>query len=141
MLGNAIWVTDGTNDNTMVYLELASNSTNEYLFKWNDRFFFTGSLDINIGTELYELIIKNTGISETKLKTFNTYPNPVKAGNSVTISDTECIFEIYNTLGKLVLQGNSTDGQCHLPDHIGKGLFTIFVRTETAFTNTKLIIQ
>ncbi len=139
MLGDAIWVTDGTNDNTLVYLELASNSVNEYLIKWNNRFFFAGSLDINIGTELYELIIENTGIEKSTVNTFNLYPNPVKAGKFLAISEPVCTYQLHNTLGQLVLEGETTEGKCLIPEKLSAGMYTITIQNEQA-TQTSLIV-
>lgn len=142
MLGNDIWVTDGTYDNTVVNLELiTSNSGAESLFKWNGRMFFIGSVDINIGSELYEFNLENTDITETKTKTFSTYPNPVKAGKSITISDSECVFQLYNTLGQLVLEGQTTDGKCLIPEQMPAGVYSLSLQSDQTKQTTLLLIE
>ncbi|MFM6984980.1 MAG: T9SS type A sorting domain-containing protein [Chitinophagaceae bacterium] len=142
MLGNDIWITDGTYENTLVYLELLTgNSGAENLFEWNGRLFYIGTMDLAIGNELYELNIENTGITSTKIKTFSLYPNPVKAGHTITLSETECAFQLYNTFGQLVLEGHSTDGKCLIPEQLPTGLYTLSLISDQTRQTTKLNIE
>ncbi len=140
MLGNDIWFSDGTTDNTLVYLELfKSNSGTEDLFEWKDHLYFTGNIDAKIGTELYELNINNTGIKETKSNAFGIYPNPVRAGKILAISEPVCTYRLHNTLGQLVLEGETTEGKCLIPEKLSAGMYTITIQNEQA-TQTSLIV-
>ncbi len=144
MLGNDIWVTDGTSDSTLIYLEFAGNNQtmSDILHQWNNRLFFAETVDLNIGTELYELNInRNTSIEQARLNSTSIYPNPISAGQVLTLSDQECSFELYNTLGQLVWKGHSTNGQCNLPEQINKGIYYISVSTETSTTKAKILVQ
>lgn len=144
MLGNDIWVTDGTSDSTLIYLEFAGNNQtmSDILHQWNNRLFFAETVDINIGTELYELNInRSSSIEQQNLFNSGVYPNPVSAGQVLIFSDQACNFELYNTLGQLVWQGDSVDGKSTLPDKIDKGIYYLSVTKETSNIKTKIIVQ
>ncbi len=144
MLGNDIWVTDGTSDSTILYLEFAGNnqSMSDILHQWNNRLFFAETIDVNIGKELYELNInRSSSIDQQNLFNSGVHPNPVSAGQVLYFSNQACSFELYNTLGQLVWQGESVDGKSTLPDKIDKGIYYLSVTKERSNIRTKIIVQ
>lgn len=142
MLGNDIWVSDGTYDSTLVYLELIGNIGGEAVIEWNDRIFFNGMIDPSIGMELYELIPSNqTNLNRISINSKGIFPNPVQAGHSITLSETECSFILYNMIGQVVLEGHITDGKCLIPEQVKKGLYSIKITSSENETHHKIVIE
>ena len=142
MLGNDIWVTDGTTDSTIIYFEFPNNNqnTSDILHQWNNRLFFAETVDLNIGTELYELNInRNTGIVEHDLSTYSIYPNPIRAGEQLHLPETITQISMYNSMGQLVWQEETKDGNCQIPENLCAGLYHLFLDHNTA--PIKIILQ
>lgn len=144
MLGNDIWVTDGTTDSTIIYFEFPNNNqnTSDILHQWKNRLFFCETIDFSIGTELYELNIRrNTSIDPKNINNSAVYPNPVSVGQTLTISNQACQFELHNTLGQIVWKGESQDGLTSLPDHIDRGIYYLLITTDSDRQPTTLLVQ
>jgi ELWxxDGT repeat protein len=144
MLGNDIWVTDGTSDSTILYLEFAGNNQtmSDILHQWNNRLFFAETVDINLGTELYELNInRSSSIDQQNLYNSGVYPNPVKAGTFLNVSDTESHIALFNVHGQKVWETTSSNGMVQIPEFISKGIYSISIRTTESETHHKIVIE
>ncbi len=141
MLGSDIWVTDGTFDNTLVFLELPLNLGNEIIIEWNNRLFFVGTMDPQIGSELYEIIFKATEIKDNSIASFKLYPNPVKVGAFLHVSDIESNIVLYNVHGQKVWETPSLNGMVQIPDYLCKGIYNISIRTSESETHHKIVIE
>lgn len=141
MLGRDIWVTDGTFDNTLVFLELAVNRGNETLIEWKNRLFFIGVVDVQTGSELYELVFNSTGIKKNSIATYNLYPNPIKAGAFLHVSDLESNIVLFNVHGQKVLETEAREGKVQIPEHLSKGIYSIRIRTDNNETHHKIVIE
>lgn len=141
MLGSDIWVTDGTFDNTLVFLELPVNLGNEILIEWNKRLFFVGTMDPLIGSELYEVIFKTTGIKDNSFTSFKLYPNPVKAGAILHVSDIESKIFLFNLLGQKVWETETSNGSVQIPYYLSKGIYSISIRIDNNETHHKIVIE
>lgn len=130
MLGNDIWVTDGTTDSTIIYFEFPNNNqnTSDILHQWNNRLFFAETVDLSIGTELYELNInRKTRIEEHNLSTNSIYPNPIRRGEQLHLPEATAQIRFYNALGQLVWQSEIKEGKCQIPDYFSTGLYHLFL--------------
>ncbi len=142
MIGLDIWTTDGTFNNTLVYQEFVETKGIEDIIQWNDRIFFVGSVDLNIGSELYELDLnKNSDNSSVSTDRINIYPNPCHSGSFIKI-DVENGTEIrwFNASGQLVHQSICTDRKTEVPT-LSKGIYTIELNTGTQIHHSLLLVE
>jgi ELWxxDGT repeat protein len=141
MLGSDIWVTDGTYDNTLVYLELIQGLGNELLFSWKNRLFFVGSMNPLVGSELYEVIFNATGIHSHTMSSFDIYPNPAKSGNNIHLNTPDdadvCL---YNNCGQMVYQTRCNMGTIQFPN-LAPGVYTIVASTPETIKRSLLVIE
>lgn len=144
LLGTDIWVTDGTEDSTILYLEFWGNfvTNNNILHQWNKRIFFFGTINPNIGTELHELVISpNTGIETARFNYDRVYPNPVNSGTTLYVADEESTISLFNLHGQNVWNTISTNGKIQIPEHLSKGIYTIRIKTSEQETHHKIVIE
>ncbi len=142
MLGVDIWTTDGTFNNTVVYQEFIETVGTEDIIQWNDRIFFVGSVDPNIGAELYELDMnKNTGISSVTADKINIYPNPGHSGSIITIDvEDGSAIRWYNNNGQMVHESTCYNKKTELPS-IARGLYTIELKTNDKIQHSMIIVD
>jgi ELWxxDGT repeat protein len=142
-IGTDIWTTNGTFDNTKVFFEISEKLDQSmwHLIKFKNKLYITAKFNKGVGMELYTFEVNRLSLAETKFDKPAVYPNPVAAGQTLTLSDQACSFELYNSLGQTVWQGESTDGQSTLPEYINKGIYFISISNETGTKKTKIIVQ
>lgn len=142
MLGVDIWTTDGTFNNTTVYQEFIETVGSEDIIQWNDRIFFIGSVDPNIGAELYELDLnKNTGITSASADKINIYPNPGHPGSNLNIDvEDGTVIRWYNTSGQMVYENRCYNSKTEVPS-ITRGIYTIELKTNDMIQHIIIMVD
>lgn len=144
MLGTDIWVTDGTEDSTKLYLEFLGNFTtnDKILHQWKNRIFFFGTIDPKIGGELYELdLSRSTGIPSVQADKITIYPNPGHPGSVITIdAEDETVITWYNASGQIVHQSTCRNHKTEVPA-VAVGLYFIELKTNTRVKHSMFLLD
>lgn len=128
-LGMDIWVTDGTFDSTIVFLELSNRQWVNSIFSLRDKLLILGKFEDQIGSELYYIDIKNfSSIKSLDNKLSKIYPNPIRTGQILKIETEEYDkLTLINSLGQTVLETNHSE-EFKIPDNLQSGIYTLCIQ-------------
>jgi hypothetical protein len=108
-----------------------------HLVPWPYAYYFIDDVSVTLDT--------TTGIAETEKPKLKIFPNP--AGNQITIeqlsvSGNQLSVEIYDALGRLVLQSSINNQTSTIPLNLSKGVYLLRVKDkEEVVFGEKLIIE
>ena len=91
-------------------------------------------------TDLGTHTLNTLSINENQISNFKIYPNPVK-GNLLNIETNQNTrFEIYDILGKKILEGNVTPNYSQvIVSRLNKGIYILKLESESGSISKKLI--
>ena len=93
--------------------------------------------------DLADIDVTTLGVNDLKNSTFSIYPNPVRNGffNIRSINNNKFDIEIYNLLGKRVVQKNDMDNQTINVNTLQSGVYLVKINQDQQSITKKLIIK
>ncbi len=136
-----LWESDGTDAGTKALVSIGTASA---LVIYNDTLYFSGRINNTdtLGVELYKINLQDDTLAASEMQNNNisVYPNPSRG--EVFISNLKSgKFELYDTTGKLIKEGNFSDSKILLSAQ--QGVYVLKLKSENSKTNfvTRVIIK
>lgn len=146
LVGRELFVSSGYKGTTQLYLDLFPGvffGNLSSMMMHNNSLFVSANINNGKGVELYKIdptsFLGTSNISTTDL---SIWPNPVKAGESLFVSDqTDFIFTLHDLSGRAILKGNGLESHIQIPSDISAGLYLLTIQTEKEIYNVKIQVS
>ena len=94
----------------------------------------------NTVTGQVTVTIRNWSVSENGLQSLKVYPNPSKGNFTISVSE-PVRFELYNSLGQLLISGEKDGGPVQIRTQQGKGVYFLHIIGASGRKVEKLVIE
>ncbi len=146
LVGRELFVSSGYKGTTQLYLDLFPGvffGNLASMMIHDNNLYVSANTNNGKGVELYKIDPNSfLGISNISTTDLSIWPNPVRAGESLFVSDqADFAFTLQDLSGRAISEGNGFENQIQIPSDISSGLYLLTIRSDKGIFNTKIQVS